>query len=182
MDVKQLLAVLLLAMSLGAAFAQEAANRAIPKGRVELNDTDRAFLRKAALDGLAELRLAKLASEKAENVEVKQLAFRLIDDHTSANNKLVQLAGVKGVTVPAQLPSGDAAQADRLAGLSGAAFDRAYTEQMIRDHTEAVALYEGEIRNGQDQDIKNFSASTLPLLREHLQEARNIADKRAAGR
>lgn len=166
----------------GAAVAQERGDAAPPPGRTALNETDRLFIKEASISGLAEVRLGKLAVEKGGSVEVKQFGQRMVDDHGRANNKLVQLAGVKGITVPAELPAAQKEQIQRLSGLSGEAFDRAYMEQMIKDHARAVANFEDEIKNGQDQDIKNFSASTLSVLRDHLQEVRKIAGTDASSR
>lgn len=158
----------------GAAMAQGRGDAAPPQGRTALNETDRLFLKEASISGLAEVRLGKLAAEKGASVEVKQFGERMVDDHSRSNNKLIQLAGVKGVTVPAELPAAPKEQIQQLSGLSGEAFDRAYMAQTVKNHARAVANFEDEIKNGRDQDIKNLAASTLSVLRDHLQEARNI--------
>ncbi len=158
--------------------APESANGdAVAPGRTELNAIDQQFVRTASLRGLAEVRLGKLAAAKGESVEVKQFGQRMVDDHSRANDQLMQLAGIKGITIPAQLPREHRAKVDRLSRLAGAAFDRAYIQEMVRGHSDAIAIFERQIKGGQDQDIKNFAASTLSLLRDHLQEARKIHDK-----
>jgi putative membrane protein len=135
---------------------------------------DAKFLREAAAGGIAEVRISELAAERASSVEVVQLAHRLIDDHTRSNNRLLQLAGVKGITVPPELEEPDRARVERLAALPQGALDRAYVEEMVRDHEAAVARFERQVREGQDQDVRNLAADVLPNLREHLQIARNV--------
>lgn len=171
------LVVLALPGSAPCAAAEDANGSAAAPGRTELNAIDRQFVRAASLRGLAEVRLGKLAAAKGESVEVKQFGQRMVDDHSRANDQLMQLAGIKGITIPAQLPREHRAKVDRLSRLAGTAFDRAYIQEMVRGHSDAIVIFERQIKGGQDRDIKNFAASTLSLLRDHLQEARKIHDK-----
>jgi len=74
------------------------------------------------------------------------------------------------------LPSGpegkDRRDLDRLKSLSGSELDRAYLDSFgVPAHRKTIALFERESRNGQDQELKQFAAQTLPKLREHLRLA-----------
>ena len=66
---------------------------------------------------------------------------------------------------------------DRLSKLSGAEFDQAFMQQMVKDHTEAVTLFENQATNGKDAEVKAWAAKTLPTLKEHLQLAQEISDR-----
>ena len=59
----------------------------------------------------------------------------------------------------------------RLAALSGAAFDRAYIDDMVKDHKADIALFEKASRASGDSPLKKFAADKLPTLREHLKMA-----------
>ncbi|HKG20643.1 MAG TPA: DUF4142 domain-containing protein, partial [Blastocatellia bacterium] len=65
----------------------------------------------------------------------------------------------------------------KLSGLSGAEFDREYMRQMVKDHSDAVELFQKEASRGKDADLKGFAAKTLPALQEHLRMARELAGK-----
>jgi putative membrane protein len=56
----------------------------------------------------------------------------------------------------------------------GQDFDRAYIAQMVKDHTEAVRLFEQQAERDADPEVKAFAQKTLPTLREHLEMARSI--------
>jgi putative membrane protein len=56
--------------------------------------------------------------------------------------------------------------------LNGAAFDRAYMQAMVSDHTKDVSEFKKEANAGRDAEMKSFASSTLPTLEEHLQHAR----------
>ena len=65
--------------------------------------TDAKFVHEAAIGGMAEVSLGKLAAEKATNPDVKQFGQRMVDDHSKANDELKTYASQKGVTLPADV-------------------------------------------------------------------------------
>jgi putative membrane protein len=68
-------------------------------------------------------------------------------------------------------------EADRLAKLQGASFDRAYIQHMLKDHEEDVQLFSTQAKQGKDPELKAFAADTLPTLEEHLRLVRDLAEK-----
>jgi putative membrane protein len=146
----------------------------------KLAPSDRTFIKKAAEGGLAEVELGKLATEKAASPEVKQFGQRMVEDHSKANEQLKQVASEKGVAVPEKLSPKDAATKARLEKLSGKAFDRAYMHDMVVDHTKDVSEFRMEAKNAKDPDVKNFASQTLPVIEDHLKQAKSIAPKTGA--
>jgi putative membrane protein len=140
---------------------------------------DTLFMKDAAAAGMAEVDTGKLAADKATRADVKSFAQMLVDDHSKANDELKGLAGQKNVTLPAGPKPMQKAAHDRLAKLSGSAFDTAYVNQMVRDHRQAVSLFDRESRYGKDADAKAWAAKTLPTLKAHLAKAQELA---AAGK
>jgi putative membrane protein len=129
---------------------------------------DHTFVTEAAMGGMAEVELGKLASEKASNAKVKAFGQRMVADHGKADDELKTVAASRQITLPASIDAKHKATHDRLAGLSGAAFDRAYVTDMVADHKKDVAAFTEESTSGKDSDIKAWAAKTLPTLREHL--------------
>lgn len=168
-----------------------------------VSSMDRRFVTEAAEAGMAEVAHGQLAVQRASNQEVKDFAQRMIDDHTKANQELMQLAMSKGISMPndktmqstkqtgqtgaqmsgqmteqqAQLKGKHREMMDKLAKLSGADFDREYMRGQVKDHEKAVSLFERQSTSGNDAELKAFAAKTLPTLREHHQMARDIAAK-----
>lgn len=133
------------------------------------------FMKHAAQGGLAEVELAQLAKEKASNAEVKAYAERLERDHSKANDELKSLASSKHVTLPDASKTYAANLKGRLSKLSGAEFDRAYIAAMVEDHQKDVRAFEREATAGADAEVKAFASKTLPTLKEHLQQAQQLA-------
>ena len=119
-----------------------------PAGTGTLSGADTKFVLEAAAGGMAEVSLGKLAAEKATNPDVKQFGQRMADDHSKANEELKAFASQKGVTLPAEVnPAAKAVEA-RLAKLSGAAFDKAYMQDMVKDHDKDVAAFKHALDGG----------------------------------
>jgi putative membrane protein len=161
---KQLIGILIVAGALGA-------------GSASAQSADQPFAREAAIGGMAEVELGTLAKQKASNADVKQFADRMATDHGKANEELKQWAQQKKVTLPAEIDAKHKATRDRLAKLSGDAFDKAYMRDMVMDHQHDVAAFKREAASGKDPDLKAWAAKTLPTLQDHLKMAQDTAAK-----
>ena len=149
-----------------------AAAPGLAQQRGALDKTDRNFVEKAAGGGLAEVEMGRMAQDKAQNDQVKQFGQRMVDDHSRANQQLMQIAGSKNITLPTQPDSEHRKKAQELQKLSGARFDRAYMQDMVQDHRKDISLFEKQAKQGKDADLKQFAEQTLPVLREHYDLAK----------
>ena len=122
-----------------------------------------------------------MAEQRAANDKVRQFGSRMVQDHSKANEELRQIAAGKGL----QLPSAPGAQSQEMMAkmqkLSGAEFDRAYMDHMVKDHKKDVAEFQKQAGSGTDPQLKAFAAKTLPTLQDHLKlaEATNSEVKKA---
>jgi len=146
-------------------------------GTAAAQSADQAFAREAAMGGMAEVELGTLAKDKASSADVKQFGERMAADHGKANDELKQWAQQKKVTLPAAVDAKHNATRDRLAKLSGEAFDKAYMQHMVTDHQHDVAAFKREAASGKDADLKAWAAKTLPTLQDHLKMAQDTAAK-----
>src|SRR5690348_5074547 len=91
---------------------------------------DAMFTREAAAANMAEIQAGRIALDKSSNAQVKQLAQRIIDDHTKAGDQLMSIAQRKQVSLPTEPMPMQKQEADHLKSLSGSAFDKAYAQTM----------------------------------------------------
>jgi len=133
---------------------------------------DQKFAQDAAAGGLAEVEMGQLAADKASNEKVKQFGQRMVTDHSKANTELKTLASKKGLTLPDSPKPKDKSMAQKMSKLSGAAFDKAYMQDMVKDHQKDVAEFQKEASSGSDPDLKAWAGTTLPVLQEHLKMAK----------
>ena len=133
------------------------------------------FVKKAAVDGMAEVELGKLAQQKSTNAEVRKFGAHMVKDHTAANEKLKAAAGKANVQVPKAIDAEHQQAMASLQKLDGTKFDAAYSEHMQQDHAKAVALFESASQSTQvAEPVRQFAQSTLPTLKEHHQEAEQL--------
>jgi putative membrane protein len=138
---------------------------------------DSKFVMNAAMGGMAEVEMGRLAAQKGASDEVRQFGQRMVDDHSKANEELMRVASSKGMAPPTTLDAKHQAAMQKLSALSGDKFDREYVKMMVGDHKKDVAEFQKEASRGADPDIKAFASSTLPTLQEHLQMIQRIDDK-----
>jgi putative membrane protein len=136
---------------------------------------DKKFVKEAAMGGMAEVELGKLAEQKASSDAVKQFAQKMVTDHTKVNDELKQIASQANVNVPDQLGKKYQSRIDKLSKLSGADFDKAYIKDQLKDHKSDVSDFQSESQNGTIPAVKDFAAKNLPTLEQHLDLAKNLS-------
>jgi putative membrane protein len=135
---------------------------------------DAHFAKEAAQGGMAEVKLGQLAQEKGSNDSVKSFGKRMIDDHSRAGDKLKAVASRENITLPKDISAKDQVTYDRLSKLNGAAFDRAYARDMVKDHETDVAAFQKEANAGKDDSLRGFASETLPTLLDHLKQSKEM--------
>jgi putative membrane protein len=133
--------------------------------------------------GQIDIAAAKQALAKSKNAEVRSFAEVMVRDHAAVNQQALALVGKLGVT-PAdngtsQALSKQAAETHaRLAGLAGAAFDRAYVQNEVAYH-QAVngALKTTLIPSADNGELKALLETGLTLFGEHQGHAEQLAKK-----
>jgi putative membrane protein len=145
------------------------------RGMMKMSSADQKFMMMAAMGGMAEIEMARLALQKSNNESVKQYAQKMIDDHTMAGEELMRLASMKGVALPAKPDAKHMSMMAKMQRLSGAEFDMEYVKVAgVKAHESMEKLYMKESMGGKDMDAKAFAAKTLPTVRMHLQMARDM--------
>ena len=143
-----------------------------------LNNTDSQFVKQAAADGMAEVKLAELGVQKAARADVKEFAQMMIRDHSAANAELNGLIKSKGIDVSAVIaPKAAEAFQDLEKQGSGNDFDKAFLKQMKSDHKKVVDEFESEAKDVKDGDLKAFVDKTLPTVKSHLNMVNDLLNK-----
>jgi putative membrane protein len=143
---------------------------------------DESFAREAAQGGLAEVKLGQLAVDQGTNPEVRKFGQRMVDDHSKANQELMTILEKKGIAAPGMLDREHQNMLEGLSRTTGSNFDRMYISHMVKDHEQDVQLFEKEATKGQDPDIRTFAEKTLPIIKEHLQMAKDLMSAGNRGR
>lgn len=138
-------------------------------------DAAQDFVNKAAIGGMFEVESSKLADNAAKASGVKDFAHMMVTDHTAANQKLEKIAGEQKLSVPSALDSQHQTILDKLNAAKGDSFDKAYVQAQRDAHDEAVSLFEGYAKDGDNASLKTFATETLPTLKMHQEKVEALA-------
>lgn len=122
----------------------------------------------------------KLAGSKTKNKEVRAFAERMVADHSGVNQQAVALVRKLHVTpeendTSKSLTQGGAATRDRLKGLSGHAFDKAYVDNEVSYHQTVLdALDKTLIPSASNAELKALLVKVRPAFVAHLEHAKHL--------
>jgi putative membrane protein len=139
-----------------------------------LSGLDHQWLKRHIQTNLFEIAGGQAAQSRATTDEVRDLAARLVAEHTAALEEATALAERLRVKVPTT-PSPLQQWALRaVATFSGSDFDRWFTELQVDGHAEAILETRAEVVKGCNRKVRRLAAATLPVLEEHLEHAQAI--------
>jgi putative membrane protein len=147
------------------ATASPAKGAAPAKAGGKLSATDKNFIMNAAKGGMMEVEMGKVASQNAQSADVKKFGNGMVTDHSKANNELMALAKEEGVTLPGAKAPGKWKS------------DKAYMDDMVKDHQADLAEFQKEAQSGTDPDLKAFAAKGAKMVSTHLKLAQETQGK-----
>ena len=127
----------------------------------------------------------KLALERSSDPEIKDLAQRMVTDHSAANDAASELAKKLGLTplpneTSRSLEKGGQANLDRLNKLQGRAFDDAYLSHEVEYHAAVLqAIDQALLPNAQNKELIALITAVRPVIEAHLEHARGLAKRRS---
>lgn len=159
-----------LCMLSGMAFAQDAAK-----------PTDPQIAHIAYTAGELDIEAGKQALSKSTNKDVRAFADGMVSDHTTVNNKALDLVKKLNVTpednaTSRALSKAAAEKRAELSKLDGAAFDKAYMTNEVAYH-KAVnnALETTLIPSASNPELKSLLQTGLKIFQGHEQHAEEVA-------
>jgi putative membrane protein len=135
---------------------------------------DKQFVRFAAQVGMADLKFATLATQKA-SPDVKEMAQKLADDHASMNKDLEAVADQMGVMLPKKLMKDDQAEYEKLNGLSGKDFDTEYLTYIVKAHYQALHSFYMEASTAATPELSTEVVKSMGMMHQHLGLITNTA-------
>ena len=131
---------------------------------------DAEYLQKTAQGLMAEVKMGDMAQKQGADERVKQFGKRMVDDHGKDLQNLRQLASQKNVTLPDSPSKEQSKEADKLAKLSGADFDKEYVNYEMKDHKHDVEESGKTMKKAADPDVKHFAGAEHQTVLAHKKE------------
>lgn len=136
---------------------------------------DKLFVVMAAIDNEFEIQAGRQAQQKSQNEQVKQIAKRLVDDHTKAQQQLQQVAQQLQVQLPEQLPRIKQSTLQIMTALPEDQFDKQYLAHLQAAHAQDVTKFNAVSQMAQNEQVKQYAQQQLPVLQQHLQHINQSA-------
>jgi putative membrane protein len=133
------------------------------------NVTDEEFLKDAYSRAVAEESLAQIAVKNSQDAEIQKMGHRVINEQNRAKADLKRIAESKNITLSAELVSADQKTRDRLQGLQGAEFDRAYRDHLNTGFKDMIHLFQDKAQNARDNQVKDVASQYAKMFEEHAQ-------------
>jgi putative membrane protein len=149
----------------------------IPVTMASTPDDDKQFLSTAAQSDMNEIKLSQLAETKASSPQVKAFAKKMVTDHTRLETQMKPFASKWNLTPPAGLDSDHQAIFDRLNGLSGPDFGKAYMAAMAEDHHKALDAFTTEAESTQTASFKAAVLKGKAVVANHITMADGLQSK-----
>jgi putative membrane protein len=140
----------------------------------------KAFIETAAPANQFEIVASELALTKTKNKQIVTFAKRMIKDHTQIGKNFVAALGKAntGVTPPSGLGDDLDKIMARLKSEDGAAFEADYIAAQTKGHQDAVGLFAGYAKGGDNKVMQAFAKKTLPIIEMHLRMCYALAAKK----
>ena len=128
---------------------------------------DKAFVRTATEDGIADVKLGQLAIQKG-GPEVKAFAEKIVPDHEAINKEFATVADSLGVLLPKKMNKDDQAEYDKLNGLSGKDFDTEYIPFILKAHRKKLHDFYMEASVAVDPTLASTVFNAMRTMHDHL--------------
>jgi putative membrane protein len=154
---------------------KQAAKKPAAKG---LSAQEAKYLRELSRRNLGEVHYSKTAAGKALTPEVKEFAQKMAAHHAKTVSELGKLAKAKGIDPQASLSKKQQEGMKKVQAAKGTGYDRAYLEQMVKDHQAMLEVTQAAAKSAKDPQFKALLDKSLPEIEQHLGEAKRILTSR----
>jgi putative membrane protein len=138
---------------------------------------DQEFLIQTSTCGHAALKYNELAEKQGSDAAVKAFASKMVKEQSQCNEGLAKIAKDKSIAIAVGTEKDTRDTLARLEKLKGAEFDREYLKVISAEFEKGIRMFEAQSKNGKDDKLNTFATLTLPRLKDHLKEARDLAAK-----
>jgi putative membrane protein len=174
-----------LAFDLIPAAAAQQTDIVVPPAAVSgaMQPVDETFALFAASSGLAEIDGARLALKHSKTAEVREYAEMIVRDHTRNAEELRRIVAPRGLKLPAAPTGRHADMVTKLSGVQPQDAEAAFLQRFGVDaHKETIALFERQVVDGKDPQLKRYAEQTLKALREHMSAAQKLLHASSSSR
>lgn len=142
----------------------------------KFSESDADLLKEIAMGGMMQLELSKVAHTMGSSQDVKMIAEAEVAEQTALGDKVKELAASGGVSLPTQLEKRKMDDVGNLKKKPGLELDKEYLKISGIDGHEALEDAMEKVQStAENASLKKLAEITLPLIKAHLQIAKDEA-------
>ena len=154
--------------------------RAVPSAEASSKQTSASILAQIHQANLKEIAIGQLAEEKASTDEVRAYAVQLVNDHTNADQMVMETAQKTGAHLRGASTARSKQTDHKLSSATGAQFDRIFLEQSSADHKRLMSELQQEREDASDDNVEGLIDKIMPILQQHHDLAQILLKKEQA--
>jgi len=139
-------------------------------------DADATFLTKVIPGIAASVNIIEYAGKNTSDEKVRDFAERVAKQHKGALKTANEHAKRLKIAVVSDPDKDSKDMIDKLSKLKGADLDVAFLKWLGHIHHDTT-VFDNEVKNGTDADLKAFAKNSIDSGNEHLKEARELLAK-----
>lgn len=149
---------------------------AAPAKQMLKGSADAEFLTKVVPSVAASVKVIEYAANNASDDKVREFAEHVAKQHKESVEIATAHAERLNIAVTSDPGKDSKITVDRLSKLKGTNLDAAFLEWLSVIHADAT-VFENEVKNGTDADLKTYAKNSIIAGNEHLKEARELLSK-----
>ena len=112
-------------------------------------------------------------------IHVRYMGVLEPESSFAAYQEVVAMAASSGAQLPKRPSKEHRSALKKLEGTSGEQFDRAYVDQMVKDHEKALRLVQDAAKNAKNPELKQAAEKAAPEVKQHLDMAKQLGAKKS---
>ena len=124
----------------------------------------------------ASVKIIDYSAKNASDEKVGDLAERVAKQHKESVKTATAHAKRLKIAVVTDPDKDSKETIDKLSKLKGTDLDVAFLEWLINIHKDTT-VFDNELKNGDDADLKTYAKNSITAGNEHLKEARELLAK-----
>jgi putative membrane protein len=139
-------------------------------------NADSEFLTKVVPGIANSVKIIDYVKKNASDEKVRDFAERVWKQHTGSVKTASEYAKRLKIAVVADADKDSKETIDKWSKLTGVELDVAFLEWLINIHQDTT-VFDNEIKNGDDADLRTYAKNSIAAGNDHLQEARALLTK-----
>jgi putative membrane protein len=158
--------------------AEDAIGGVVGKAAASVSSDTNDFVAQAAIGDRYEIEAARIALERSRSDAVRQVARKMIDDHTANSHHLeaaLEMNESKGVAHPPEgLDTRRSKMLEHLRTAPDDSFDATYLDQQVLAHEETVSLLGSYRDRGGNPQMRSVAEGAFGVVKRHLERVKSL--------